>query len=398
MAPHLSAFASLPAESYRPGPTCGQFIKAANGIGVPFLDRQPIQGISGLCQISDSHFWALADNGFGSRANSADFVLCIYRIEVDFKTRDGGSGSIRVLETIPLSDPNHLFPSQIVAEMLSYPTTLAVEIPVHPTIRESRLLTGADLDPESFVVLPDGNFLIGDEFGPALLVFSRDGSLLEGPFLARISAVDGSPSQLLIASPDNHWIAAQESTIPASGGFEALALTPDKQTALALLERPLMSEADPLCLRLLSFDLAQRAFSPNSRRYRRDGIDSSIGDMTFLDEQTLLVIERDYNEGPAAASKRLYRVNLSQEGEDGFLAKTLLLDLLSIPDPWHLASSTHDEYTMPFVSIEGLCLKSPGALGLITDNNFPFGAGRASGRPDNTEFVVIQLDPESASR
>jgi glycerophosphoryl diester phosphodiesterase len=42
-----------------------------------------------------------------------------------------------------------------------------------------RLLTGADLDPESLVRMRDGSLWIGDEFGPFLLHFDADGRLLE---------------------------------------------------------------------------------------------------------------------------------------------------------------------------------------------------------------------------
>ena len=38
----------------------------------------------------------MADNGFGAKENSPDFVLRMYRVSPDFKTKRGGSGDVDV--------------------------------------------------------------------------------------------------------------------------------------------------------------------------------------------------------------------------------------------------------------------------------------------------------------
>src|SRR5262245_57430349 len=40
--------AVLPAATFAPGPTSGQFITSANGVSVPFANKQPVQGLSGV--------------------------------------------------------------------------------------------------------------------------------------------------------------------------------------------------------------------------------------------------------------------------------------------------------------------------------------------------------------
>ncbi len=41
--------AVLPAATFAPGPTSGQFITCStNGVPVPFVDAQPVQGFSGV--------------------------------------------------------------------------------------------------------------------------------------------------------------------------------------------------------------------------------------------------------------------------------------------------------------------------------------------------------------
>jgi hypothetical protein len=42
----LERFAALPADTFAPGPTSGQFISPANGRTPPFAHKQPVQGVS----------------------------------------------------------------------------------------------------------------------------------------------------------------------------------------------------------------------------------------------------------------------------------------------------------------------------------------------------------------
>src|SRR5262245_16327102 len=158
----LEARAVLPAATVAPGPPSGAFIEPGtyNGVTPPF-PQQPVQGFSGIWPAGGGLFWAMPDNGYGQKGNSADWLLRIYRIHPDFKTAAGGSGGASVVGFIPLRDPDG---------QLSF-----------PLVRQDRLLTGADVDPESIFQLPDGTFWIGDEFGPWMLHFDAAGRLLQPP-------------------------------------------------------------------------------------------------------------------------------------------------------------------------------------------------------------------------
>lgn len=162
----LVGHALLAAATFADGPSSGTRIEPekAHGMVVPFR-HPPVQGISGLLDGGDGTYLALLDNGYGALENSSDFLLRIYRLKLELRTPAGGSGAVQVLESIPLRDPN---------EKLSFPITYGYT--------NERLLTGADLDPESFVRAPDGSFWIGDEFGPFLLHFDVTGVLLEPPY------------------------------------------------------------------------------------------------------------------------------------------------------------------------------------------------------------------------
>ncbi|UCG88204.1 MAG: hypothetical protein JSW71_06575 [Gemmatimonadota bacterium] len=95
----LVGLAVLPADQFVPGPTSGQFIEPANGRTPPFENRQPVQGFSALINGNDGTFLALPDNGFGTKENSADFLLRVYELRPDFATPAGGSSASRIRTT-----------------------------------------------------------------------------------------------------------------------------------------------------------------------------------------------------------------------------------------------------------------------------------------------------------
>ena len=163
--------AVLPADSFAPGPTSGQYISGnetdtINGIPFPFINKQPIQGFSSVLNNLDGTYLALSDNGFGSIENSVDYNLRLYTIQPKFESflRFTGKGNINVKNFIELKDPNRNIPFAIVNEF-----------------SDNRVLTGADFDIESVQRDAKGDLWIGDEFGPFILHFDAKGILLEAP-------------------------------------------------------------------------------------------------------------------------------------------------------------------------------------------------------------------------
>ncbi|RAS61339.1 hypothetical protein C8D87_110290 [Lentzea atacamensis] len=348
----LTNFASLPAETYLPGSEpSGAALGTSpiNGITPPFAD-QPIQGFSGLVRNSDGTFDAISDNGYGTKANSADFLLRIHRIAPDF-----AKNTVDVLGGITLTDPNGHIP--------------------FPLTRPDRVITGADIDIESVTRGADGTYWMGDEFGPYLLHFDRAGRLMAPPV-----PLPG------VRAPENP---AGNPNIGGSKGFEGITLSPDGKTINALLEGTVAGDT-PGTLRLNEFDIASNSFTGTTWHYQLESPNFAIGDAIAVDRNRLLIIERDSAQGVDAIVKRVYLADKRDKDSDGKLDKTMVADLLNLANPKHIGGHA-DPFKFPFVTIEDVTIIDDRTIAVLNDNNFPSSSGRTPGKPDDNEFITIRL-------
>jgi len=406
----LIAWAALPASTRTPGPTSGQFISPVNGVVPPFIDTQPVPGWSGLLANGNGTFTALPDNGYGSKSNSADYVLGFYTVRPHFKLWADGTtepGSIRNLSFTAFDDRLGLLKDGIGVDLI---ITADREnyysgggsgtdsgIAVDPAIRSGRLLTGYDFDVESIARAKDGTFWVGEEFGPYLLHFNARGTLIDQPV----------PHPVL-KSPQNPSVLAgtAEATLGASRGFESLAFDQHRRLLYAVPEAAPSVDAlrpvpgDERVVAIDEFDPVAKVYTGRSFKYRKDGAATGnavvIGDMTNLGKDVYVLIERDSKYGVAAEIKRLYLVDLDVADSDGILEKRLLVDLLHIADPRDIGGDlpgvTPGEFNMPFDSIESVLSLGPRTLGVAIDTNYPNEDGRTPGEADSTEFIKLSFD------
>lgn len=416
MAVDLVGRAVLPAATFSPGPTSGQFITTANGQPVPFVNAQPVQGFSGvLFGPKFGTFLVMVDNGFGAKTNSADALLRFYSVKADFLTRFGGSGQVlpvalntgKILgtfsaeSTVQLNDQGSKSGFSIIAEQTTYYPSST--IPVDSAIKSNRWLTGADFDLESLRKANDGSYWFGEEFGPFLLHVSPSGQLLDPPFsLPNFLGLGTLP---LVQSPSNPFLGTNTPNLPNSRGFEGMAITPDGSKLYAMLEGPLTTDTNRNRLLINEFDIGTKAFTGRVFYYRMENTFESgqaIGDLTAINSHEFLVIERDNFQGdpndPAVANparfKKVYKIDLDQLDSQGFVQKELVADLLNINDPDGLGGNgtTNGVFTFPFVTIEDVLPIDRETILVINDNNYPFSSGRTPGQADNNEFVLIKLD------
>jgi hypothetical protein len=352
----LVKFAMLPAATFVPGSEpSGSSLGTApiNGIVPPFVD-QPIQGFSGVLRNTDGTFDVLSDNGFGNKANSADFLLRVQRVAPGF-----AGGAVDVVGGINLTDPYGKVPFALT--------------------RADRVLTGADFDVESISRTADGTYWIGDEFGPYLLHFDRAGRLMQAPV-----PLPG------VFAPENPTRGTTPANLPSSKGFEGMAQSPDGATLYPLLEGTVAG--DPTgTLRLNEFDVRTNVYTGRHWTYALDAADHAIGDAIMVDRDRFLIIERDNGQGETAKVKRIYLADKRDRNRDGRLDKTLVADLMNIANPRHVGGFG-STFTFPFQTIEDVVILDDRTIAVLNDNNFPSSSGRAAGQTDNNEFIVIKLD------
>jgi hypothetical protein len=397
----LTGWARLPAATFSEGPTSGRFANP-NPYGTnlpPYVDRQPVQGFSAVLPgpRRDTYRF-MTDNGFGAKANSADALLRIYTVRVDFRTRYRGSGTVspadwrtgRMRDSfdartfVTLSDPERRIATTIQADLDNFYGD-ATKPPVDAVIRDHRLLTGADFDIESMRRDRDGNLWFGDEFGPFLLKTDPHGKVLRAPI-----PLPG------VYAPEHPDVIAGTATanLGGSGGFEGMALNASGTRLYTLLEKTVAGD-EAKTLRIDEFDLASEAYTGKRFVYRLDTQGTAIGDMTAVDDHRFVVIERNGSTAtsvpPAPAPfKRLYLIDIAGVADGGEVAKTELLDLMNVPDPHDLDRDGSTTYTMPYVTIENVLVLDKRRLLVVNDNNFPYGGGRAAAS-DDTELIEVTL-------
>ena len=416
-ATELTAFALMPANTFAEGPTSGQFAGAgAGGNTLPLIDKQPVQGISAVLQGPTANsFYVMPDNGFGAKTNSADALLRVYALKPEFKTWNGnrvrGSGTVspvnfysgRVLPAfnkysfISLRDPDHKIDFDIVANQVNYPNGTN-NIPVDPTIKTRRLLTGADFDIESVRKDRKGNLWFGEEFGPFLVETDMTGKILHGEIRTPNIVPPGSiATGAEVKSPQNPFLGLDTPNLGASRGFEGMAINPKGDKLYTLLEGTVTGDNDingtiNKNLRIDAFDIKRKHYNGNNWLYPLDANGTNIGDMTAVNDHQFLVLERNGDTATTGTPfKKIYLIDIKGLDNGGFVDKTELVDLMNIDDPHDLNGDGSKIFTFPFVTIESVLPLNPKTLLVINDNNYP-GAGGRDSNSDNSEFIKIRLD------
>lgn len=393
----LVGWARLPAATFSDGPTSGQFA-AANPYGSnlpPYVAQQPVQGFSGVLRGPGHSIRVIADNGFGAQTNSADTLLRAYALVPDFKTARGGSGTVSAADwktgrplaafteasRITLHDPDNLLGNRIQADYTHYYNNPA-NPEVDPAIRAGRLLTGADFDIESVREDQFGRLWFGDEFGPYLIQADADGKVLR-----REVALPG------VFAPQNPAVTsgAVTANLGSSGGFEGMAINKRGDRLYTLLEKTVTGDAAKT-LRINEFDIRKGAYTGVNYRYRLEADGTAIGDMTAIDDERFIVIERNGCTATSACApfKKLFLADVSGVANGGEVVKTELVNLMDVADPDDLNGDGQTRFSFPYTTIEDVLILDANSLLVINDNNFPYGGGRELAS-DDTEFLKIRL-------
>jgi hypothetical protein len=264
-------------------------------------------------------FIGITDRGPGG--GLLDFVPRVNELKLNLDPATGAVSGYNVVKTTLLKDTDGAFLTGL-----------------NPQIAAGNVaVLGRSFDSEGFHQLPNGNFLIADEYGPSVYEFSASGIKL------RAFEV---PANLVPKTPGNQVDYVNGRPTITTGrqdnrGYEGLTLSPDGSKAYAIMQDPLVNEGNPdgrrgRFLRIVEFDVAtgkstgQYAyqlesladingripgtaddFGPNSQ-----GRNIGVSSITALADGSFLVIERDNrglgveDTGAPIGTKRVYRIRL----------------------------------------------------------------------------------------
>ncbi|MEL7036133.1 MAG: esterase-like activity of phytase family protein, partial [Cyanobacteria bacterium J06592_8] len=228
---------------------------------------------------------------------------------------------------------------------------------------------------ENFLTLnPDGTPQTPEQEVEQLIELGVDGFFTDFPATGRI-VVDQQ-----IELPN----------LPRSRGYEGMAFSPDGSTLYPMLEGSVVGDPDN-ALRIYEADAETGEFTGLVGYYPKAEPNHAIGDFAPINEDEFLVIERDGGQGEAAEFKKVFKIDLSEIDENGFVEKEELVDLLNIEDPDDLNGDGETTFTFPFVTIEDVLVLDETTILVANDNNYPFSVGRGPDI-DNNEIIQLELD------
>lgn len=343
-------------------------------------------------------------------------------------------GVIRLRNVIPLKRPDGQQVTGLPNPMGMGGTgevlyTLAGEVmrvdmsqPYHP---ESNPLVQDEfgLDPEGLVALRDGSFWVSDEYGPHLVHYSADGREL-----GRINPLAGDTRASL-------KLPAELANRRANRGMEGLAITPDEQTLVGIMQsamsHPDASTKNSNLTRIVTVNLATGAIG--QYLYAQEVAQHSNSALAAISASEFLVLERD-GKLPAhhqAVIKRIYKIDLAQATnlenvvptnelvQDERLGLTIAGLTLEqyvlthgweglkaqgiVPAPKTLAVDISERLEYPHDKAEGIWIIDAQRLAVINDDDFAITSNANQLEPkfldnnrsridQNTLYIIDQLD------
>ncbi len=245
---------------------------------------------------SENRFLLLSDRGAGDGAVS---FPCRFH-EATLTLQDGsGDISFELQKTRLLMSPTG---SPLVGSLTAHSVDLAEEM-ARPSLG-SKATNWTAFDPEGIRRLKDGSMLVTDEYGPRVVLFDKWGRLMNQFSL---------PERFELRSPVNGD--NLRGAFP-NRGFEGIAVTPDKNRLVAVIQSPLIQDGEikeDKCLglncRWIVFDVKHHV--KQQLVYQLEDLKSGVSEILAISESKFLVLERDSEVAEEAKLKRIYLVDIS---------------------------------------------------------------------------------------
>jgi hypothetical protein len=197
-----------------------------------------------------------------------------------------------------------------------------------------------------------------------------------------------------VRSPDSPYLFSRPNNLRGSNGFEAMALSKDGKTLYPILEGALIND-DPLRRVVFEFDVRERRFTGRTWTYRMSRENTLVSDAVAYGRRHLIVLERDNEQGPAAAWKRAFLTDVP--GRSAVIGKDQIVDLLNIRDPHEISLPARpgdfglgDPFEFPYQTVESVLPVEEDVLAFVNDTNFG-SMGRNPALPDYSDFIRVKV-------
>ncbi len=356
----------MPLNTYTAGPFSQH--QGSNTWAPP--SSQIVGGFSAAEKAADGSYIFLIDTGFGPKSSSLSSLLGLYDLKIDFNDFQGNIKNTEVLKLIRFNDSDNKlsFAKQVDFEFYG---NNPKNNPVDAIIKKGKLLTGGDIDPESFRVDYKGNIWVGDEFGPFLIKLDKTGKVLR-----REIAIPN------ITSPENSLLKTGDiPTIKTTAGLEGMAINPQGNKLYPMLEKPVIGDAEK-ALRIYEFDVDTEHFEEGYYLYKLDGDATEIRELVAINDKEFLTIEQNERWGSDGHVKKVFWLSIADVEKYGYVKKREIVDLMHISDPVDLNKDGSIAFSFPKLTIESIVILDKDTLLITNDNNFG----------ERTDFIKIRLN------
>ena len=174
-----------------------------------------------------------------------------------------------------------------------------------------------------------------------------------------------------------------------------MALSRDGKTLYPILEGAVTGD-DPLDRRVYEFDVKERRYTGRSWTYRMSIAGTLVSDAVAYGSDQLIVTERDNGQGPSAAWKKAFVIDVPDRRPN--LAKREIVDLLDVRDPDRISLfgarpgdfGLGNPFKFPYQTVEAVLPLSAYELAFVNDTNFG-STGRNPNLPDYSDFIVVKV-------
>ena len=359
---------------------------AANG-----LNRDDLPAIgSGLQRLAGNHYLGITDRGpaFPRTTPSPGrvFPMPSYTPHLVFFRAQGDQLVLQALTPLVIDDagtPVTCLPNSATDDTVPFATfTDTIALPFNPN----------GLDPEDVHTLPDGRFLVVDEYSPSVAIVSESGKVLK-----RHIPLGKSLPGAACAVSDN--LPAVLSNRRSSRGFECIAVSGDGKTAYTMTQSPLgptgngtptrlsrvlrvlrLDVSDPLNTHVTGqFVLLMSPASTYPAGNRPQDLKLSSAD--WVSENKLLLLERSDELGIGGVKLVLADLANATDVTSLPIAQTMALedsnlDLASVgitPISTTVVYRNEETPEVDDFKLEGLAILNRNTVAMINDNDFGTG-------------------------